>query len=228
MLIRARAPGKLVALGEYAVLEGAPALVLAIDRYAVATLEPSRDGECHLRTRMAEEGAHSFPLGAPSGVALVDTVIASAPAARAWSGMLDSSAFFAGETKLGLGSSAAGLCAWAGVWAAYVARGSARPDTSLGALVRMHRGVRPRSCGSWGSHRCGYRHGRASADRRGCSATRRGLQSKRHRGRRSRSRVRARYGCARRVQGVGARTRISSDRARFGRARPDSERIVRR
>ncbi len=33
---QARAPGKLVALGEYAVLDGAPALVLAIDRYAVA------------------------------------------------------------------------------------------------------------------------------------------------------------------------------------------------
>ncbi len=40
MRLEARAPGKLVALGEYAVLEGAPALVLAIDHYAVATLEP--------------------------------------------------------------------------------------------------------------------------------------------------------------------------------------------
>jgi phosphomevalonate kinase len=32
----ARAPGKLVLSGAYAVLEGAPALVAAIDRYAVA------------------------------------------------------------------------------------------------------------------------------------------------------------------------------------------------
>ncbi len=64
MRFHARAPGKLVALGEYAVLDGAPALVLAIDRYAVATLEPSRDGDCHLRTRMAEPGDRSFAAGA--------------------------------------------------------------------------------------------------------------------------------------------------------------------
>ena len=43
MSIRARAPGKVVALGEYAVLEGAPALVLAVDRYAAATIAPSED-----------------------------------------------------------------------------------------------------------------------------------------------------------------------------------------
>ena len=139
MRFHARAPGKLVALGEYAVLEGAPALVLAIDRYAIATIEPSRDAECHLRTRMAEQGDRSFSLGASSGVALVDTVLATAPAGQAWSGMLDSSAFFTGDSKVGLGSSAAALCAWAGVWAAHVARGSARPDTSLAALVGLHR-----------------------------------------------------------------------------------------
>ena len=34
--MRARAPGKLVLSGAYAVLEGAPALVAAVDRYAVA------------------------------------------------------------------------------------------------------------------------------------------------------------------------------------------------
>jgi phosphomevalonate kinase len=137
--LEARAPGKLVALGEYAVLEGAPALVLAIDHYAVATLEPSRDGECHLRTRMEVPRDRSFPLGAASGVELVDTVTASAPAAQAWKGTLDTSAFFDGDTKLGLGSSAAALCAWAGVWAEHVARASARPDTSLAALVDLHR-----------------------------------------------------------------------------------------
>jgi phosphomevalonate kinase len=137
--LEARAPGKLVVLGEYAVLEGAPALVLAIDRYAVATLQRSRDEQCHLRTRMAEQGDRSFPLGAAAGVDLVDTVIASAPAREAWSGTLDSSQFFEGGNKLGLGSSAAALCAWAGVWSEHVARASARPDTSLAALVGLHR-----------------------------------------------------------------------------------------
>jgi phosphomevalonate kinase len=137
--IQARAPGKLVALGEYAVLEGAPALVLAIDRYAVATLEPSGDRACRLRTRMAEQAERSFPFGVSSGVALVDAVTAAAPAARPWCGVLDSSAFFADRAKLGLGSSAAALCAWAGAWAGYCAQAALRPATSLTALVGLHR-----------------------------------------------------------------------------------------
>ena len=89
MRLEARAPGKLVVLGEYAVLQGAPALVLAIDRYAVAMLEPSRDGQCRLRTRMAVQRDRSFPLGAASGVELVDTVAASASAAQPWNGLLE-------------------------------------------------------------------------------------------------------------------------------------------
>jgi phosphomevalonate kinase len=40
--IVASAPGKLVLLGEYAVLEGAPALVLAVDRRASATIESGK------------------------------------------------------------------------------------------------------------------------------------------------------------------------------------------
>lgn len=40
-MIRARAPGKVVLWGEYAVLAGAPALVMAVDRYAQCTLEPA-------------------------------------------------------------------------------------------------------------------------------------------------------------------------------------------
>lgn len=44
MKLRASAPGKLLLLGEYAVLEGAPALVMAVDRRAVAELTASNDG----------------------------------------------------------------------------------------------------------------------------------------------------------------------------------------
>ena len=40
-MLVARAPGKLVALGEYVVLDGAPAVVLAIDRYAEASIDAS-------------------------------------------------------------------------------------------------------------------------------------------------------------------------------------------
>ena len=41
--MKARAPGKLVMSGAYAVLEGAPALATAVDRYAVADTERAPD-----------------------------------------------------------------------------------------------------------------------------------------------------------------------------------------
>ncbi|SRR5579885_1664254 len=44
MRIHATAPGKLVLCGEYAVLEGAPALVLAVDAQARVSLEDASDG----------------------------------------------------------------------------------------------------------------------------------------------------------------------------------------
>lgn len=41
--IRSSAPGKLLLIGEYAVLEGAPALVMAVDRRVNVRIEPARD-----------------------------------------------------------------------------------------------------------------------------------------------------------------------------------------
>ena len=43
-MIEYSAPGKAVVWGEYAVLEGAPALVMAVNRYATARVEPA-DGQ---------------------------------------------------------------------------------------------------------------------------------------------------------------------------------------
>ncbi len=48
MKIEARAPGKLILLGEYAVLEGAPALVAAVNRFARATYRPGTHPEIYL------------------------------------------------------------------------------------------------------------------------------------------------------------------------------------
>ena len=47
MRIEASAPGKFVLSGEYAVLDGAPAICVAVDRRAVVTIEP-HDGDRHL------------------------------------------------------------------------------------------------------------------------------------------------------------------------------------
>ena len=46
----ASAPGKIVLAGEYAVLWGAPAVCMAVNRRARARVTPSDDGECHLVT----------------------------------------------------------------------------------------------------------------------------------------------------------------------------------
>ena len=90
----ATAPGKLIVTGEYAVLDGAPALVLAIDRRAVARIATGAHGRSPFLLAVADE--HARRRGADN------------PAARAALAIrVDSSACYDGTLKLGLGSSAA-------------------------------------------------------------------------------------------------------------------------
>lgn len=90
--LRVRAPGKVLLTGAYAVLEGAPALVLAVDRYAVA------DGHHPAAQPSAEVTAAFAERGDPPDV--------------------DVTALHEGGQKLGLGSSAAALVASLGMWEA--------------------------------------------------------------------------------------------------------------
>jgi phosphomevalonate kinase len=139
-VIVARAPGKVVALGEYAVLDGAPAVVLALDRFVEVTMAASSDGACRLVTRAGETIERSFVPGQPSGVPLIDFVGASVPLPTPWHATIDSRALFAGSTKLGLGSSAAVVCAWAGAFAAF-AREQGLGDVAdlrVGGLIELH------------------------------------------------------------------------------------------
>jgi phosphomevalonate kinase len=54
--MRAMAPGKLLLTGAYAVLEGAPAVVVAVDRYAVADASrPGRHGSPEVRAALGDE-----------------------------------------------------------------------------------------------------------------------------------------------------------------------------
>jgi len=91
----ATAPGKLILTGEYAVLEGAPALVVAVNRRVVAHLQPQPAPEPSpfLRAVAAELATRRGPDDRAARAALGITV--------------DSTAFYGGVTKLGLGSSAA-------------------------------------------------------------------------------------------------------------------------
>jgi phosphomevalonate kinase len=117
----ARAPGKLVLAGEYAVLHGAPCLVLAVDRFVTATVsEGTPDAPL-----LPREVSATFALAAREGV------LRGSPAVR-----FDTRALYApGGHKLGLGSSAAACVA--ALAAALHAQGVALDRDVLARLCRQ-------------------------------------------------------------------------------------------
>ena len=150
--ITASAPGKLVLLGEYAVLEGAPALVLAVNRRAHVTLTPAAGDaweivsptlalEARLRLR---NGNVEWSGTAPGALAWIATPlrlfnhVERLPACRI---ELDSDAFYLDHAgtpiKLGLGSSAALTVALLGALHA-LAR---QPAPTLDECVGAHRTI---------------------------------------------------------------------------------------
>jgi phosphomevalonate kinase len=90
----ATAPGKLILTGEYAVLDGAPALVIAVNRRVVATRRKVPRGSSPFLIAVANEIAKRHGADHPAARAAMEIAV-------------DSSAFYAGTQKLGLGSSAA-------------------------------------------------------------------------------------------------------------------------
>src|SRR5262245_2351577 len=101
------APGKVLLLGEYAVLEGRAAICAAVDRYARARVAP---GPLRVEAKnlgIAWEGAGEPPPALAAACALLSARGASAQVE------IDTSEFSQGEVKLGLGSSAAALAALA-------------------------------------------------------------------------------------------------------------------
>lgn len=161
------APGKLVLIGEYAVLYGAPAVVTAVDRRAVVTLNLAASGSWQVAAPGLAPRAAQFDLG-PGGTVhwrdkalgreffkLVERLLAGLQASCAvdlealppLAMVLDSSSFFetpeSGSAKLGLGSSAALTVALASALEAWVAGGEA-PESSSERLQRsvdLHRSV---------------------------------------------------------------------------------------
>lgn len=166
MIISASAPGKLVLLGEYAVLAGAPALVAAVDRRAEARLEAHRRTPSLLRApgltdapltfRLLGDGTVAWGEGDATARALLQPIaavvapliaqaamtIADAPP---FSATLLTQRFFEDDSsghrsKLGLGSSAALTVALASALAALPGvRRNVEGDAWLQALVEAHR-----------------------------------------------------------------------------------------
>lgn len=96
MTVVASAPGKIVLSGEYAVLDGEPAICVAVDRRAVVTIDTSADGQCHVTTP-------GFSGDDPFGI--IDAVTGGERPPRNIE--MDTRAFSDGGTKTGIGSSAA-------------------------------------------------------------------------------------------------------------------------
>ena len=164
MSIVASAPGKLVLLGEYAVLEGAPAITMAVDRRASVQLRSRGDAVCEAhapdvldaRLRFAI-GANGLPDWTAAGAAaarlnLVDEVLRGLAddqlgmaAGCGFDLALDTSAFFdavgSSRAKLGLGSSAALTVALASALVAQAGHADASRDRArwLNRLLGLHR-----------------------------------------------------------------------------------------
>ena len=96
MNIIATAPGKVVLSGEYVVLDGAPAICMALNRRAIAKVNESPDGQCHVATP-GFAGDDPFRI--------VDAVCGGVRPARSIE--LDTQAFSEKGSKTGIGSSAA-------------------------------------------------------------------------------------------------------------------------
>lgn len=113
-----QAPGKVVFWGEYAVLEGAPAAVMAVNRYAHVTLEALAQGWQFASLGLITPGIHKSTAkfsGAPTAV-IAETILGQwgySQLAGAFSLCSDSTHFFTTTSpeksaqKLGIGSSAA-------------------------------------------------------------------------------------------------------------------------
>jgi phosphomevalonate kinase len=116
-----RAPGKLFFTGAWAVLEGAPAIVVAVDRFAVANVE-----------------------GAPS---TMPEVVAVAKRLESRAPHVDVSSMQSRGRKLGLGSSAGASVAAAGA-ILFAKTGALDVARVVDLAARAHRDVQPRGSGA--------------------------------------------------------------------------------
>ena len=120
MTIKAVAPGKAVLIGEYSVLAGGPAVVLATSSFASISLESTSSESWVFETlgfQSEPELVNPDKLPASSGSSLISAILEKFGLARlrdlSKEGLppsriiTDSSSFFLAGKKLGLGSSAA-------------------------------------------------------------------------------------------------------------------------
>lgn len=138
----ATAPGKLILTGEYAVLDGAPAIVIAVDRRVIAQRNVTPVGSSPFLVAVADEIAARRGAADPAAHAALEISV-------------DSSAFYHRITKLGLGSSAAVTVA-----ATALALGTAEPQEVLAIALAAHaRAQGPRGAAGSGADIAAAVHG---------------------------------------------------------------------
>jgi phosphomevalonate kinase len=147
------APGKAVLCGEYAVLAGAPAICMAIDRRASVRVEDAEEQHGRVTTRGYADGTWRFVPGADGelwwldplpdgGLPIVEAAWRQSRADAAAAITIDTGHFRDRNSgqKLGLGSSAAACTALLAALTCH--RGDALPDTR--EFVDLHRDVQGR------------------------------------------------------------------------------------
>lgn len=162
MVVSATAPGKVVLLGEYSVLEGGPAVAMAINRSVQVEVKEKAEGLCTIcapalnlpiaRFSLAQDGdirwqddGHRYYGILPSVTATLAKHQALQPLPHAsFDICLDSRALFhkgsAGRlTKLGLGSSAALTTALASALVEYTGQGQWSDVRWMTILIEAHR-----------------------------------------------------------------------------------------
>lgn len=103
MLYRAKAPGSLMLLGEYAVLHGKTAIVAAIDKFILVSLTPRNDNTIHIYSSLGELTADRRQLQSLPPFEFVLTALASKKLPTGCDVMIESDL----PSAIGLGSSAA-------------------------------------------------------------------------------------------------------------------------
>ena len=137
------APGKLMVMGEYAVLEGAPALVMAVNRRVSLRFLVAGSGVARNRSSRRSDHSQKTPTISPE-IALALTLGRNCDPAQNWTLKLDMTALLDQQgNKLGLGSSAAKAAASA----AFVVQSTQAEDV-LPIALEAHRAVAPKGSGA--------------------------------------------------------------------------------
>ena len=139
-VIQSKVPGKLVLTGDYAVLFGAPALVLAVNRYANTTLEVTDSGgwviESNINSTEQYQSLDAL-LSATQEQPLIHTLVGSLENQHDLPNharlSLDTTQFYLNGNKLGIGSSAAILVSLAEVLTHF-----AQKCFTDAALIQLH------------------------------------------------------------------------------------------